>query len=78
MTIDYLTVKTKEAHYSKMLRRVDVINDLFDNPPSDLTQEEITKKIDNNLNHLEIMVAQDFWTTEDMTSVNNAISRGNS
>ena len=29
-----------------------------------------------NIEHLEIMVAQDYWTTEDMTAVNKAITDG--
>ena len=37
-------------------------------------------QIDNvrrNVKHLEIMVAQDFWTTEDLEPFNAAIAAGN-
>ena len=29
-----------------------------------------------NIEHLETMKAQDYWTTEDMTAVNKAITDG--
>jgi hypothetical protein len=32
--------------------------------------------VDRNVEHLEIMVAKDFWTDEDMTAVNAAITAG--
>jgi len=32
--------------------------------------------VDRNVEHLEIMVAKDFWTTEDMTAANAAITAG--
>jgi len=30
--------------------------------------------VSRNVEHLEIMVAKDFWTTEDMTPFNEAIT----
>ena len=38
------------------------------------TEEQDT--VDRNVDHLEIMVAKDFWTTEDLTPLNNAITAG--
>ena len=32
--------------------------------------------VNRNVEHLEIMVAKDYWTTEDMTAVNAAITAG--
>jgi hypothetical protein len=32
--------------------------------------------VNRNVEHLELMVAKDFWTTEDMTAVNAAITAG--
>jgi hypothetical protein len=32
--------------------------------------------VDRNVEHLEIMVAKEFWTDEDMTAVNAAITAG--
>ena len=33
--------------------------------------------VDRNVQHLELMVAKDDWSSEDMTAVNAAISAGN-
>jgi len=33
--------------------------------------------VDRNVEHLELMVAKDYWTGEDMTAVNAAITAGN-
>jgi hypothetical protein len=33
--------------------------------------------VDRNVEHLELMVAKDYWTDEDMTAVNAAITAGN-
>jgi hypothetical protein len=32
--------------------------------------------VERNVSHLELMVAKDFWTTEDMSAVNAAIAAG--
>jgi hypothetical protein len=32
--------------------------------------------VDRNVEHLQLMVAKDFWTTEDMTAANAAITAG--
>jgi hypothetical protein len=32
--------------------------------------------VNRNVEHLEIMVAKDFWTTEDMTAADAAITAG--
>ena len=39
--------------------------------------EETLDFVKRNVNHLEVMVAKDWWTTEDMTAVNKAIADGN-
>ena len=33
--------------------------------------------VDRNVEHLEIMVAKDYWTNESMTATNAAITAGN-
>ena len=38
------------------------------------TEEQDT--VARNVEHLQLMVAKDFWTTEDMTPLNNAITAG--
>ena len=32
--------------------------------------------VDRNTQHLELMVAKDYWTSEDMTAANAAITAG--
>ncbi len=59
--------------YSASLDSVNLINDLLAKPS--LTEEE-QKCIDRNVEHLEIMVAKDFWTTEDLTPLTAAITAG--
>jgi hypothetical protein len=43
---------------------------------ADESAEERQACVDRNVEHLEIMVAKDFWTTESMTAVNAAITAG--
>jgi hypothetical protein len=38
-----------------------------------MTDEEVEDCISRNVEHLELMVAKDFWTDEDMKAVNAAI-----
>ena len=60
-------------HYSASLDSVNLINDLIAKPF--LTEEE-QKCIARNVEHLEIMVAKNFWTTEDLTPLTAAITAG--
>ena len=50
-----------------------LLDEIRTNPPEDMTDEEVEDCISRNVEHLEIMVAKDYWTTEDMTEVNVAI-----
>ena len=43
---------------------------------ADDTAEDKQACVDRNVAHLEIMVAKDYWTDEDMTAVNSAITAG--
>ena len=75
-------VKTAEdilQDYTAMGHSVELINGIIDG--SKMADESATEKqdcVDRNVEHLEIMVAKDYWTTEDMTAVNSAITAGNS
>ena len=60
-------------HYTACMDSVALINALMAQD-SRTTEEQDT--VDRNVDHLEIMVAKDFWTTEDMTPLNNAITAG--
>ena len=69
-------VKTKEEiaqDYSAMQDSVNLLDEMRTNPPEDMTDEEIADTISRNVEHLEIMVAKDYWTNEDMKAVNKAI-----
>ena len=69
-------VQTEEEiaqHYSAMQDSVNLIDEMRTNPPEDMTDEEVEDCISRNVEHLELMVAKDFWTDEDMKAVNAAI-----
>ena len=71
---------TKEeiAHnYTIMGHSVTLINGLIDGTARELYSTEEKKEcMSRNIEHLETMKAQDYWTTEDMTAVNKAITDG--
>ena len=69
-------VQTEEEiaqHYSAMQDSVNLIDEMRTNPPEDMTDEEVEDCISRNVEHLELMVAKDYWTNEDMKAVNAAI-----
>jgi hypothetical protein len=57
------TAQQIAQHYSACLDSVNVINS---NKPSDWSDAEWQIFINNNKEHLKIMLAKDFWTTEDL------------
>mgnify|MGYP003134828967 FL=1 len=61
-------------HYTAAMDSVNLINDLA--VQASRTSEE-NATIARNVEHLEIMVAKDFWTTEDLSPFNSAIANGN-
>jgi len=73
MENDAQTEEQIAQHYSAMLDSVNLINEMRTNPPEDMTDEEVEDCISRNVEHLEIMVAKNYWTAEDMTAVNTAI-----
>ena len=82
MSEDIIDVPTAEEiakDYEAMGHSVELINGIIDG--SKMADEEDADKKDTvkrNVEHLEIMVAKDYWTDEDMTAVNSAITAGNS
>ena len=74
-------VKTAEEiaqDYEAMGHSVELINGVIDGSKMvDDTDQEKKDCVKRNVEHLEIMKAKDFWTTEDMTAVDSAISSGN-
>jgi hypothetical protein len=75
--MDEITAEQIAQHYTAMGHSVDLINDIIAGTAGEeLDATEKQDCVDRNVEHLEIMVAKDFWTSEDMTAVNAAISAG--
>lgn len=75
--MDEITAEEIAQHYSAMGDSVTLINDIIAGDA--MADEDADTKqgcVDRNVEHLEIMVAQDYWTSEDMTAVNAAIVAG--
>ena len=71
--LDTPTSEEIAQNYSAAMDSVNLINDLL--AKVDRTDEE-NDRISRNVEHLEIMVAKDFWTTEDLTPLTEAIAAG--
>jgi len=72
--------KTKEEiaqDYTAMGHSVELINAVVGGTAmADDTAEEKQDCVDRNVEHLELMKAKDYWTSEDMTEVDKAITAG--
>lgn len=68
-----MTPEEIAGHYSAAMDSVNLINALV--AQETLTDEE-QDTIDRNVAHLQLMVTKDYWTTEDLTPFNNAITAG--
>ena len=68
-----MTPEEIAAHYSAAMDSVNLINELV--AQETLTDEE-QDTIDRNVAHLQLMVTKDYWTTEDLTPFNDAITAG--
>ena len=67
------TAEQIAQNYSAALDSVTLINNLMALSSRDTEQ---TDTVARNVEHLEIMVAKDYWTTEDLAPLNNAITAG--
>ena len=79
MSDEVRTAEEIAQDYTAMGHSVDLINGIIDG--SKMDEEEAKDKqdcVNRNVEHLEIMVAKDYWTSEDMTAVNAAIAAGKS
>ena len=71
------TVEEIAQDYTAMGHSVELINGII--AGTSMIDEEAEDKqsaVDRNVEHLELMVAKDYWTTEDMTATNAAITAG--
>jgi hypothetical protein len=62
-------------YYSAAMDSVDLINELVAKPSLD---DEEVEALSRNVEHLEIMMAKDLWTTENLDPLNAAIVVGKS
>jgi hypothetical protein len=56
-------------HYKAAMDSVNLING---GKPEFMSDDEWTDCLKRNKEHLKIMIAKDFWTTEDLTPLRNA------
>jgi hypothetical protein len=77
MTDEVKTAEEIAKDYEAMGHSVELINGIIDGSKmADESAEDRQGAVDRNVEHLEIMVAKDYWTTEDMTAVDAAIVAG--
>ena len=58
-------------HYVAMGHSVDLLNA---GQPSDMSDADWDNTVSRNVEHLQLMVAKDYWTTESMNAANAAIA----
>ena len=70
MTIETQTTPEQIAkHYSACMDSVNLLNA---GKPEDMEAAEWADTVARNKEHLNIMLAKDFWTTEDLTPLRTA------
>ena len=68
---DEITKEEIAANYTAMGHSVDLLNA---GKPDPMSADDWTATKARNVEHLEIMKAKTYWTSEDMTAVNKAIA----
>ena len=68
---DTPTTEEIAQHYTAMGHSVDLLNA---GQPEDTSDADWADTVSRNVEHLQLMVAKDYWTTESMTAVNAAIA----
>ena len=69
MTINTQTPAQIAQHYSAAMDSVNLING---GKPEGMTAEDWADCLSRNKEHLQIMLAKDYWTTEDLTPLRTA------
>ena len=64
-----VTAEEIAKHYSACMDSVNLING---EKPENTTDEEWAETLERNREHLRIMLAKDFWTTEDLAPLQQA------
>lgn len=77
VVLEVPSTEEKAQHYKAMGDSVTLIHDVIaGNAMADETDEEKKDCVTRNVEHLKIMVAKEWWGSEDMTPANNAITAG--
>jgi hypothetical protein len=66
---DIITAEEIARHYSAAMDSVNLINA---GQPEDMDDDEWADTVARNKEHLKIMLAKDFWTTEDLAPLQAA------
>ena len=66
-----LTAEEIAQNYTAMGHSVDLLNA---GKPEGMEDADWTDTVARNVEHLQLMVAKDYWTTESMTAANAAIA----
>jgi hypothetical protein len=66
-----LTAEEIAQNYTAMGHSVDLLNA---GKPDDMEDADWKDTVARNVEHLEIMVAKDYWKSEDMTAAKKAIA----
>jgi hypothetical protein len=69
MELEQPTAEQIAQHYSAAMDSVNLINA---GKPERMTDADWADCLSRNKEHLKIMVAKDFWTTEDLTPLQQA------
>jgi len=77
MSKDVKTAEDIAQDFTAMGHSVELINGIIDGSKmADNKAIDKQSAVDRNVEHLELMVAKDYWTDEDMTAVDAAIVAG--
>ena len=68
---DTPTAEEIAQHYTAMGHSVDLLNA---GQPEDMEDADWTDTVSRNVEHLDLMKAKTYWTSEDMTAVDKAIA----
>ena len=64
-----LTTEEIQKHYDAAMDSVNLING---GKPEDMSDEDWAATVERNKAHLQIMLAKDFWTTQDLAPLQAA------
>ena len=66
-----LTAEEIQQHYDAAMDSVNLINA---GKPEDMSDEDWAATVERNKAHLQIMLAKEFWTTQDLAPLQAAIN----